>query len=206
MTGSLQGKVLVTGAAGMLGSQLLKSAPTGVTAVGTDLIPAPEGNPPFEHAGVDLSSPEGVAALLDSLGPLAGVIHGAAYTAVDKAEEEEEPKEPDLGSPLHLRDLSTGAELVRADVLVRVSSSMSRLSARALAMPKSSTLISPDSVIMTFAGLRSRCTMPISWATSLRISSNVMVSTSPLGLVTVQTPASSSMASRLGAFIQLRGL
>ncbi len=33
----------------------------------------------------------------------------------------------------------------------------------ALAMPKSITLISPDLVTMTLAGLMSRCTMPLRW-------------------------------------------
>lgn len=90
MTGArLEGRVLVTGAAGMLGSQLLLSAPRGVEAVGTDLVAAPPGHPPVARPGVDLAARAQVEALLDALGPLAGVIHGAAYTAVDKAEEEE---------------------------------------------------------------------------------------------------------------------
>jgi dTDP-4-dehydrorhamnose reductase len=90
MTGPrLEGRVLVTGAAGMLGSQLLLGAPAGVQAVGTDLVPAPGGNPTVARPGVDLASPAAVAALFEALAPLAGVIHGAAYTAVDKAEEEE---------------------------------------------------------------------------------------------------------------------
>lgn len=85
----LEGRVLVTGAAGMLGSQLLMSAPRGVEAVGTDLLTAPEGNPAVAKAGVDLGSRASLVQLLDGLAPLAGVIHCAAYTAVDKAEEDE---------------------------------------------------------------------------------------------------------------------
>jgi len=86
----LQGRVLVTGASGMLGSQLLLAAPPGVEALGTDLLPAPAGHPEVHESGVDLADERAVAGLFDRLGPFAGVIHGAAYTAVDKAEEEEE--------------------------------------------------------------------------------------------------------------------
>ena len=52
----LEGRVLVTGAAGMLGSQLLLTAPRGVEAVGTDLVPAPPGNPVVARPGVDLGA------------------------------------------------------------------------------------------------------------------------------------------------------
>ncbi len=85
----LEGRVLVTGAAGMLGSQLLLSAPEGVRAVGTDLVQAPPGQPRVEKPGVDLAARAEVAALFDALAPLVGVIHCAAYTAVDRAEEDE---------------------------------------------------------------------------------------------------------------------
>ncbi len=87
---NLRGRVLVTGAAGMLGSQLLLDAPEGVVAVGSDLREAPPGHPPVELIGHDLTSAEAVAELFEAAGKLAGVIHPAAYTAVDKAEEEHE--------------------------------------------------------------------------------------------------------------------
>lgn len=85
----LEGRVLVTGAAGMLGSQLLLSAPPGVEALGTDLVAAPSGSPAVARPGLDLSARAALDALFAELAPLAGVIHAAAYTAVDKAEEEE---------------------------------------------------------------------------------------------------------------------
>jgi len=84
------GRVLVSGAAGMLGSQLLLDAPEGVEAVGTDLAAPPEGSPEVAAVGADLAEPEAVEALFREHGPFAGVIHAAAYTAVDRAEEEEE--------------------------------------------------------------------------------------------------------------------
>src|SRR6185436_14225109 len=67
----------------------LLTAPRGVEAVGTDLVAAPPGNPPVARPGVRLEARGEVEALFEALAPLAGVIHCAAYTAVDKAEEEE---------------------------------------------------------------------------------------------------------------------
>ena len=68
----------------MLGSQVVIDAPAGVTAIGTDLA---EG---VDAPGVDLSDEKALAALWAAHGPFGGVIHAAAYTAVDRAEEEEE--------------------------------------------------------------------------------------------------------------------
>ena len=84
-------RVLVTGAAGMLGSQLILDAPAGVEAIGTDLAPAaPEGGPSYTHGGCDLTDEDQLETLLEELGELDGILHPAAYTAVDKAEEERE--------------------------------------------------------------------------------------------------------------------
>ena len=74
----------------MLGSQLLLDVPAGWQVVGTDLAEAnAEGGPAFEASGVDLSDEESVEKLFEEHGPFVGVIHGAAYTAVDPAEEHE---------------------------------------------------------------------------------------------------------------------
>lgn len=78
--------MLVTGAAGMLGSQVLLAAPDGVELVGTDLVDAHG----VDAVGVDLTSDSAVGELFREHGPFDGVIHTAAYTAVDRAEEEEE--------------------------------------------------------------------------------------------------------------------
>ena len=85
MVDNEQSRVLVPGGAGMLGSQVLLSVPDGIDAIGTDLREAPG----VEAVGVDLLDEEAVARLFDEHGPFTGVIHTAAYTAVDKAEEEE---------------------------------------------------------------------------------------------------------------------
>ena len=76
----------MTGAAGMLGSQVLLGAPDGALVVGTDLAEASGVDVP----GVDLADAAQVAKLWEEHGPFDGVIHTAAYTAVDKAEEEPE--------------------------------------------------------------------------------------------------------------------
>ncbi|MBL8859390.1 MAG: dTDP-4-dehydrorhamnose reductase [Planctomycetes bacterium] len=78
-------RVLVTGASGMLGSELMLRAPSGTTAIGTDL----RADAPVDVPGIDLADESGVAALFASRGPFTGVIHGAAFTAVDLAEEKE---------------------------------------------------------------------------------------------------------------------
>ncbi len=78
-------RVLVTGAAGMLGSELLLSAPDGVEVTGTDLREAPG----VAAVGFDLADADAVARLFRDHGPFDGVIHAAAFTAVDLAEERE---------------------------------------------------------------------------------------------------------------------
>ncbi len=62
----------------MLGSELILQAPEGVEAVGTDL-----------KSGVDLAEPSAAERLFLEQGPFTGVIHCAAWTAVDLAEERE---------------------------------------------------------------------------------------------------------------------
>jgi dTDP-4-dehydrorhamnose reductase len=81
-----ESRVLVTGAAGMLGSELLARVPAGVVALGTDLV----GGAAVELAGVDLTDASSVERTWSEHGPFRGVIHCAAYTAVDKAEEQPE--------------------------------------------------------------------------------------------------------------------
>lgn len=72
----------------MLGSQLLLDAPGSCAAVGTDLVPAPDGAPEVEFVGVDLCQEAAVADLF-ARETFTGVIHAAAYTAVDQAEEDQ---------------------------------------------------------------------------------------------------------------------
>ena len=76
----------MTGAAGMLGSQLLLSVPDGITPIGTDLREATGVNVP----GVDLAEPDQVRALMAEHGPFTGVLHCAAFAEVDLAEQQEE--------------------------------------------------------------------------------------------------------------------
>lgn len=76
---------MITGAAGMLGSQLLRCVPPGIRPIGSDLRESPG----VDAAGVDLAEPDALARLFAEHGPFGGVIHTAAFTAVDLAEERE---------------------------------------------------------------------------------------------------------------------
>jgi dTDP-4-dehydrorhamnose reductase len=78
--------VLVTGAAGMLGSELVLRAPRGTEALGTDL----RADAAVHAPGVDLCDAPALARLFAERGPFRGAIHAAAWTAVDLAEEREE--------------------------------------------------------------------------------------------------------------------
>jgi dTDP-4-dehydrorhamnose reductase len=69
----------------MLGSELRLQAPRGRASVGTDVREAPG----VEAGGVDLADPFAVLELFRRHGPFSGVIHCAAFTAVDLAEEKE---------------------------------------------------------------------------------------------------------------------
>jgi dTDP-4-dehydrorhamnose reductase len=76
---------LVTGAAGMLGSELMRCAPAGVEAVGSDL----RAGPGVAAPGADLADAAAAEALFERHGPFQGVLHTAAWTAVDAAEDHE---------------------------------------------------------------------------------------------------------------------
>ena len=76
----------MTGAAGMLASELILQVPPGIDAFGTDLS---RNGPGVRSSGVDLAESEQVERLWREHGPFAGVVHCAAYTAVDLAETNE---------------------------------------------------------------------------------------------------------------------
>lgn len=69
--------VLITGAGGQVGHELLKIAPQGVAATG------------LAHADLDITDAEAVSAYVTDTSPEL-IINAAAYTAVDKAESERE--------------------------------------------------------------------------------------------------------------------
>ncbi len=79
-------RVLVTGAAGMLGSELCLRAPAGFEALATDLA----AQPGIALPGLDLCDAAALERAFAEYGPFEGVLHCAAYTAVDKAESEPE--------------------------------------------------------------------------------------------------------------------
>ena len=82
--------VVVTGANGLVGSRLvarLVAEGERVVAVGRggSRLPAPGARPEAEYVELDLSAPEKLAELIESLRP-GGVIHAAAMTDVDACE------------------------------------------------------------------------------------------------------------------------
>ncbi len=73
----MQQKVVVTGAGGQLGQELVRTAPAEITCLALD------------RARLDIGDAGAAAAVLESLRP-AAVINAAAYTGVDSAESEAE--------------------------------------------------------------------------------------------------------------------
>ena len=82
-------KVFVTGVCGQLGHDaVLELSARGHLCVGSDLAPACEGLADTPYAPLDITDAEAVSHALDEAKPDA-VIHCAAWTAVDAAEEHE---------------------------------------------------------------------------------------------------------------------
>ncbi len=67
--GPSQGRVLITGASGMLGSELMLTAPAGLSPVGTDLKPAPATAAALADAWETPEGQEGVQAFFDKQKP-----------------------------------------------------------------------------------------------------------------------------------------
>lgn len=85
--------VLVTGAAGMLGSAVVSAAPVEVLGI--------------DRADVDLADPGAVAAFFRRHGPFTGVIHCAGYTDVDGAETHR--TDAHLDNTMAAREVAAGA-------------------------------------------------------------------------------------------------
>lgn len=84
-------KVLVTGVGGQLGYDVMKEfAKRGHTGIGSDILPEVT-NLDMEYVQMDITDADSVNEIIDRIAPDA-VIHCAAWTAVDAAEDEENIK------------------------------------------------------------------------------------------------------------------
>lgn len=99
-------KVLITGTAGQLGRELLASVPAGVEVVALD------------RTALDIVDPDAVSRALDRHAPEV-VLNAAAYTAVDRAEDE--PRQAHLVNAVGAGNLARDARQIGAR-LIHVSS------------------------------------------------------------------------------------
>ena len=82
-------KVFVTGVGGQLGYDVMNElAKRGHEAIGSDIQPKENINLPYQYIQLDITNTEAVNKVISEIKPEA-VIHCAAWTAVDAAEEEE---------------------------------------------------------------------------------------------------------------------
>ncbi len=111
-------KILVTGACGQLGSDLiLELVGRGLEAVGTDILPeAPNLPEAISYLQLDITD---AAAVLETVGALRpdAVIHCAAWTAVDAAEEPENREKVFAINALGTRNLAEACRAVGAKML-----------------------------------------------------------------------------------------
>ena len=111
-------KILVTGACGQLGSDLiLELAARGLEAVGTDILPeAPNLPEALSYLQLDITDSAAVMEAVGALRPDA-VIHCAAWTAVDAAEEPENREKVFAINAAGTRNLAAACKEIGAKML-----------------------------------------------------------------------------------------
>ena len=111
-------KILVTGACGQLGSDLiLELAGRGLEAVGTDILPEALNLPEdISYLQLDITDAAAVLEIFGALRPDA-VIHCAAWTAVDAAEEPENREKVFAINTLGTRNLAQACRAVGVKML-----------------------------------------------------------------------------------------
>lgn len=108
-------KVLVTGVAGQLGHDVVKELVSrGVETVGSDIFPACETE--ADYISLDITDEDAVQQTIRACGPDA-IIHCAAWTAVDAAEEEENRQKVYAINVQGTRNLAKAARAVNAKMV-----------------------------------------------------------------------------------------
>lgn len=108
-------KVLVTGVAGQLGHDVVKELVSrGVETVGSDIFPACETE--ADYISLDITDEDAVQQTIRACGPDA-IIHCAAWTAVDAAEEEENRQKVYAINVQGTRNLAKAARAMNAKMV-----------------------------------------------------------------------------------------
>ena len=110
-------KVLVTGACGQLGHDVMHElAKRGYLGIGTDIKPSDEVTEYDNYVSMDITDGKQVRKVIAEISPDA-VIHCAAWTAVDLAEDEENKEKVHLINGIGTRNIASACKIIDAKMM-----------------------------------------------------------------------------------------